>query len=132
MIGRPPRSNLTDSLFLYTTLFRSTRSCSAWACSCCMGKRPGDFEQAKLAAIRNGLREARDVVAEHPAPRALALLIRAAPRLAFVGRPARDVPDRQPIDPRPAADARPELPFRPHKTARHPLIQSHAQPKDIL
>src|SRR3546814_6884830 len=94
MIGRPPRSNLTDSLFLYTTLFRSTRSCSAWACSCCMGKRLGDFEQAKLAAIRNGLREARDVVAEHPAPRALAVLMRADPRIAFVGRAAGDVLDR--------------------------------------
>src|SRR3546814_8200320 len=40
MIRRPPRSTRTDTLFPYTTLFRSPRTWT-WACSCdCMPSYP--------------------------------------------------------------------------------------------
>src|SRR3546814_5649617 len=40
MIRRPPRSTRTDTLFPYTTLFRSRRSAPAMPCSCSSGMMP--------------------------------------------------------------------------------------------
>src|SRR3546814_3069079 len=40
MIRRPPRSTRTDTLFPYTTLFRSGRGCGCAPCGCCRGWPP--------------------------------------------------------------------------------------------
>src|SRR3546814_6273520 len=37
MIRRPPRSTRTDTLFPYTTLFRSDGECECWADGCARG-----------------------------------------------------------------------------------------------
>src|SRR3546814_11375950 len=42
MIRRPPRSTRTDTLFPYTTLFRSRRALSKAAASPAGARRPGD------------------------------------------------------------------------------------------
>src|SRR3546814_4349494 len=42
MIRRPPRSTRTDTLFPYTTLFRSRRSCATRKASC-RGRRPASI-----------------------------------------------------------------------------------------
>src|SRR3546814_1612994 len=57
MIRRPPRSTRTDTLFPYTTLFRSARcrcatSPSAWACR----SRPSIAMQASAAAVHRSRR----------------------------------------------------------------------------
>src|SRR3546814_2669118 len=55
MIRRPPRSTRTDTLFPYTTLFRSLlRSAQAWT-----AYRAGDIAQA--TAVLTALRAERDV-----------------------------------------------------------------------
>src|SRR3546814_11326736 len=38
MIRRPPRSTRTDTLFPYTTLFRSLRKSAAGLCRCALGR----------------------------------------------------------------------------------------------
>src|SRR3546814_11367051 len=68
MIRRPPRSTLTDTLFLYTTLFRSARlrerrrAAVRWVRSC---RRPG-----LRAVIVAGLRRERQIAAAPPEGRA--------------------------------------------------------------
>src|SRR3546814_9932362 len=49
MIRRPPRSNRTDTLFPYTTLFRSFRASPAWrACSPGEGRYDRKFRLARI------------------------------------------------------------------------------------
>src|SRR3546814_4753898 len=50
MIRRPPRSTRTDTLFPYTTLFRSPR-CRCW-CRSCRPRRPIDPIRLTLRAPR--------------------------------------------------------------------------------
>src|SRR3546814_8866442 len=51
MIRRPPRSTRTDTLFPYTTLFRSARSCRCGACAC-----PLVCHDARTVVLSKGLR----------------------------------------------------------------------------
>src|SRR3546814_8502200 len=56
MLRRPPRSTRTDTLFPYTTLFRSAFPCWDWACSiwngskCCGDRREPYMERIRPAA----------------------------------------------------------------------------------
>src|SRR3546814_15799390 len=53
MIRRPPRSTRTDTLFPYTTLFRSPRSCSPRSCSCVTATRRQHFALAHVIGSRD-------------------------------------------------------------------------------
>src|SRR3546814_14525859 len=57
MIRRPPRSTLTDTLFPYTTLFRSCSASGAGACAAC-ARRCRDYSLAAALPCR-GLGAAR-------------------------------------------------------------------------
>src|SRR3546814_16261505 len=57
MIRRPPRSTRTDTLFPYTTLFRS-RPCPADNGVCALSK-PGPSPERRLAQAVNALRHGR-------------------------------------------------------------------------
>src|SRR3546814_17615013 len=58
MIRRPPRSTRTDTLFPYTTLFRSRRLLAAQGFSYMIdtgiGRGPRDFESLQIRAIATG------------------------------------------------------------------------------
>src|SRR3546814_12364279 len=51
MIRRPPRSTRTDTLFPYTTLFRS----------CCAGRSVRDHRKAIIIYLRSGFNRCQDV-----------------------------------------------------------------------
>src|SRR3546814_10232386 len=54
MIRRPPRSTRTDTLFPYTTLFRSGAACESvlGACKCCTGScRVGSSAQMAIRSL---------------------------------------------------------------------------------
>src|SRR3546814_7810904 len=53
MIRRPPRSTRTDTLFPYTTLFRSSGVATAWA----RGAGPGDRMHIAGPSVSQGLPE---------------------------------------------------------------------------
>src|SRR3546814_4216647 len=53
MIRRPPRSTRTDTLFPYTTLFRSTRTCSSTSASA----RSSDAGAASSSPSRRAIRK---------------------------------------------------------------------------
>src|SRR3546814_9751175 len=54
MIRRPPRSTRTDTLFPYTTLFRSIQDGSPGCCICSNGCRPSKCGKKLGLSFRNG------------------------------------------------------------------------------
>src|SRR3546814_12423592 len=80
MIRRPPRSTRTDTLFPYTTLFRSNKAAAAQS-------------QGDLASARAGFQRVLALDAENPTARAgLARLQAAAAHTAFAAQMSRGLP----------------------------------------
>src|SRR3546814_3371277 len=59
MIRRPPRSTRTDTLFPYTTLFRSICRSARWARSCRTRVAPMGAPTTRVAAARRPVRPLR-------------------------------------------------------------------------
>src|SRR3546814_7288426 len=66
MIRRPPRSTRTDTLFPYTTLFRSAEAQVAF--DCWMEQQEENFQPDDIAACRDRFEAAMAILEEEEAP----------------------------------------------------------------
>src|SRR3546814_13331540 len=73
MIRRPPRSTRTDTLFPYTTLFRSTTNANRWGnthrdgAARCTGSRPARAAGRSHRAVAGVARPSHRGIGAHPA-----------------------------------------------------------------